>query len=65
VSFSIIAARADAVFSIKEELPQRVDVGAVARLAQRRCKQLVAPARSQRHAFDPFFRITRDSSSSI
>jgi hypothetical protein len=28
VSFSIIAARADAVFSIKEELPQRVDVGA-------------------------------------
>jgi hypothetical protein len=30
VSFSIIAARSDAVFSIKEELPQRVDVGAVA-----------------------------------
>ena len=30
VRFSIIAARADSVFSIKEELPQRVDVGAVA-----------------------------------
>jgi hypothetical protein len=30
VSFSVIAARADAVFSIKEELPQQVDVGAVA-----------------------------------